>query len=67
MSDSTSRSSVTWTPDAVDLKSEIRHRAYNLYELRGRVNGFALDDWLQAQAEWLEEYLQSQVEASAGK
>jgi hypothetical protein len=37
------------------LEEEIRHRAHELYEQRGRVNGNALDDWLQAQAEVLAE------------
>lgn len=30
---------------------EIRRRAYQLYEERGRENGRELDDWLRAQAE----------------
>lgn len=30
---------------------EVRSRAYELYELRGRGDGHALDDWLQAEAE----------------
>ena len=29
----------------------IRLRAYEIYERRGRVDDFALDDWLQAEAE----------------
>jgi hypothetical protein len=32
---------------------EIRFRAYELYEKRGRGDGHALDDWLQAEAELL--------------
>jgi len=32
-------------------EEKIRQRAYELYEQRGRVDGFALDDWLQAEAE----------------
>ena len=32
---------------------EIRFRAYELYERRGRGDGHALDDWLQAEAEVL--------------
>jgi hypothetical protein len=38
-----------------DLPTEgrIRQRAYELYEQRGRVEGFALDDWLQAEGEML--------------
>jgi hypothetical protein len=33
-----------------DQQEQIRRRAYELYEQRGRGDGFALDDWLQA--EW---------------
>ena len=34
-----------------NLEEEVRHRAYELYEQRGRQNGRDLDDWLQAEAE----------------
>lgn len=34
-----------------DLESTIRVRAYELYLQRGRQDGFAQDDWLQAEAE----------------
>jgi Protein of unknown function (DUF2934) len=34
-----------------ELEERIRLRAYEIYELRGRRDGRALDDWLQAQAE----------------
>ncbi len=33
------------------LDEHIRSRAYELYEQRGRREGHALDDWLQAEAE----------------
>jgi hypothetical protein len=36
-----------------EIEERIRRRAYELYEQRGRVEGFALDDWLQAEAEIL--------------
>jgi len=36
-----------------ELEEQIRRRAYELYEQRGRVDGHALDDWLQAEAEVL--------------
>ena len=36
-----------------DIEESIRRRAYELYEQRGRVDGFALDDWLQAEGEIL--------------
>jgi hypothetical protein len=32
-------------------EDEIRQRAYQLYEERGRQDGHALDDWLRAEAE----------------
>ncbi len=32
-------------------EDEIRRRAYQLYEERGRQNGFDLDDWLRAESE----------------
>lgn len=48
--------------DPVELKGEIRRRAYRLYEQRGRTDGCALDDWLQAQSEFLEELLREQPE-----
>ena len=35
------------------LEHEIQIRAYELYEQRGRATGFALQDWLQAEAEVL--------------
>ena len=39
-------------PDlASDIEERIRQRAFELYEQRGRVNGFALDDWLRAEAD----------------
>jgi hypothetical protein len=34
-----------------DLQEQIGHRAYELYEQRGRVDGHELDDWLQSEAE----------------
>jgi hypothetical protein len=36
---------------ASDLQEQIRRRAYELYEERGRVNGHDLADWLQAESE----------------
>jgi hypothetical protein len=35
----------------LDLQNAIRLRALELYEQRGRKNGYHLDDWLQAEAE----------------
>jgi hypothetical protein len=34
-----------------NLEEEIRHRAYEIYEERGREDGHDLDDWLRAEAE----------------
>ena len=34
-----------------DLQEQIRCRAHELYEQRGRDNGHELDDWLQAESE----------------
>lgn len=36
------------------LEDRIRHRAYELYEKRGKQHGNELDDWLEAQKEILE-------------
>lgn len=36
-----------------EVEGTIRARAYQLYEQRGRQDGFAQDDWLQAEAEVL--------------
>jgi hypothetical protein len=36
---------------AVDLEEQIRRRAYELYERRGRQVGHETEDWLQAEAE----------------
>ncbi len=41
---------------AFDLEQAIRRRAYELYEQRGRHDGHAQDDWLQAEAEVLSRY-----------
>ena len=38
----------------IDLQEEVRRRAYQIYEERGRLNGSAVQDWLQAEAEVLE-------------
>jgi Protein of unknown function (DUF2934) len=36
---------------SADLESEIRMRAYQLYEKRGYTNGRSEDDWFQAERE----------------
>jgi Protein of unknown function (DUF2934) len=40
-------------PEMPDLIEQVRARAYELYEQRGRRDGFAEQDWLQAEAEIL--------------
>lgn len=49
--------------DAEDLRRQIAQRAYELYEQRGRRDGFALQDWLQAE----QELAHLAEEASTGK
>jgi DUF2934 family protein len=39
-----------------DLDERIRHRAYELFEKRGRREGFHDEDWAQAEAEILAEF-----------
>jgi hypothetical protein len=38
-----------------ELVAEIRRRAYELYERRGRVDGHAPEDWAKAEAEVIEQ------------
>jgi hypothetical protein len=38
-----------------DIQHQIRERAYQLFEERGRENGHDLEDWLQAEIEMLSE------------
>jgi len=35
----------------VDLQEKIQHRAFELYEQRGKVDGHDFEDWLQAESE----------------
>jgi len=37
--------------DIPTVEERIRRRAYELYVQRGRLDGYELDDWLQAEAE----------------
>jgi hypothetical protein len=39
------------TKSTPDLQEQIRRRAHELYEQRGRDPGHELDDWLQAESE----------------
>jgi len=45
------RPSVQTTESSIDLQEQIRLRAYQLYDQRGREHGLDLDDWLQAESE----------------
>ena len=49
-----------------DIEKRIRQRAYDLYVQHGRVDGFALDDWLQAETEILGAQMQPKVKAAKG-
>jgi hypothetical protein len=40
-------------PVMADLHQQIRDRAYEIYESRGRDDGHDLEDWVQAEAEIL--------------
>ena len=35
-------------PRDLELEDQIRHRAYELYEARGRQDGHELEDWFRA-------------------
>ena len=54
------------TNDAEPSGSEnrIRDRAYQLYEQRGKLDGSALDDWFQAEAEVLTAPKQPKVKSA---
>jgi hypothetical protein len=54
----------TKTAQSTEIEDRIRHRAYQLYEERGTVDGFALDDWLQAEAEVLRAQQQPKVNSA---
>jgi hypothetical protein len=53
------------TEFADGLREEIRHRAHELYEQRGRVDGLAWDDWFQAETEILGRQKQRRVKAAS--
>ena len=54
----------TKTAESSDIENRIRGRAYQLYEQRGSVDGFALDDWFQAEAEVLRVQKQPKVKSA---
>ena len=43
------------TRSSIDLEEVIRHRAFELYEQRGREEGHDLEDWLQAESEFVQQ------------
>jgi hypothetical protein len=45
------KSPATVTSEPQELEHEIRLRAQELYEARGRKDGHELDDWLRAEEE----------------
>lgn len=60
----TRQSHSTNAADSSGIENRIRYRAYQLYEQRGKVDGFALDDWFQAEAEVLRAQKQSKVKSA---
>jgi hypothetical protein len=52
------------TAESCDIENRVRDRAYQLYEQRGSVDGFALDDWFQAEAEVLRAQKQPKVKSA---
>jgi len=49
--DAMKKPQATATDDSQDLQSQIRQRAFELYQARGREDGHELDDWLLAEEE----------------
>lgn len=52
------------TAESGEIENRIRNRAYQLYEQRGSVDGFAWDDWFQAEAEILGAQKQPKVKSA---
>jgi hypothetical protein len=46
------------------LEKEVQVRAYELYEQRGKGQGFALQDWLEAEAEVLARFPTDEIACS---
>ena len=45
------KTTIQTTESTSDMQEQIRRRAHELYEQRGREDGHELDDWLQAESE----------------
>jgi Protein of unknown function (DUF2934) len=54
------------TAQSSGIEERIRRRAYELYEQRGRTDGLALDDWLQAERELLRAGSPGKAKAARG-
>jgi hypothetical protein len=50
--DSTKKPQSPVRSEPQDLEQQIRARAYQLYEARGREDGHELEDWLRAEEEF---------------
>jgi Protein of unknown function (DUF2934) len=48
-------------------EENVRSRAYELYEVRGKTDGHAEEDWLQAEGEVAESNERNAVRASSSK
>ena len=59
----TNRDAAITTPD----EENVRARAYELYEVRGRIDGHAEEDWLQAEGEVAGSNERKAVRASTSK
>lgn len=52
-------------PGDAEVEEQIRQRAYQLYEKRGRLDGNAIQDWLMAEEEVLGSRLATAATASS--
>ncbi len=57
--DITKKQPATVMSEPQDLDHQIRVRAYQLYEARGREDGHELDDWLRAEEELTQKKVRS--------
>jgi len=53
--------------DTASLRRLFAQRAYQLYEARGCIDGFDVQDWLQAERELLEQLTEPEQAAAAGR
>ncbi len=54
MADPTKKKTESKATPELGVENEIRVRAYQLYESRGREDGHDVDDWLKAEEELLQ-------------